>query len=462
MKKWAALILGASLGAGFLCGTTWDATFESSPAGTSLVSDLDTVIQLFKQEVRRRGSVETIYGNGTNDNGLLRLGGGRCYIQNAAPTDIVGPGAYVSSSSTFSATPLGTNEPGGTIDIGTGRCWIDLDGLDGVAGTGDDRQLNIWVDTVGWVASAPTAGSATAPNLIYNGSFEITSGTGSAASVSVPDGWTDIGVGAPTFSYTDPTAVSEGEGLAFNVTGVGAGDTGVQQTLAGLKASTRYLIRARANATTAGDVCNLNVTGGTVSPVNDATAATGAFETLEAAVTTTAVPGSLVVQLRTTNATDVCRWDHVTAFETNAQVSQPGIQVASVLTQTSTALTNTFVGAPNPLMTRAVTPPSPGYIVMAHADVTVIAGSQTAQVAVRLQENGATVAMSMCGTTQNAAGTQTCTLPLHHVNTSPTSGTTLSYTVDARESSGGLGTWNPLTGGDQTTSRLTVELIPTR
>lgn len=444
----------------FLIGTTWNAGYESSPAGSDLASDLDTFIQGFKAEVRQRAEVEHSWGSSTDDNGLHAMGSARCFVQNSAPTAINGGtaalGQYNSAASADGGTALTTDEVGAaTRDIGAGRCWVDLDGLDGVAGTIDDRQLNVWDETANAfvpVTARDIAGPGLAFNQVYNGSFEVTDGTGSTASTTAPAGWSNLDTA--TIAYVDPTAVTEGEGVALRTTAAGGALEGVRQTLANLKASTAYVFRARVRATS-GDTCTMGVTDGTTT-VSDVSTTTGAFETLEVSLTTTAVPANVTLDLTSTADTDVCDWDHVTVFERLPVVAQPGVQVCHDTDSSTTAdaytTINTWVDA---LVSCAVTVPGPGFVVEVHGQLVAdheVGG--TTSLAARLRENGTTtraVGVAAATADSDASGDfrDIAVVPVYYIVANPTPGDTLTFTLEAMPSQDGSGvSWDRNFGTD--------------
>ena len=262
----------ALIGLGLLCaamlGTVWNAGYEATPDGaTALASDIDTFFQTLKADVRKRAQVERIWGNGTDDNGLQQPGSARSFIQNAAPTDILGLGQYNSSADATAGTALSTDEIGATTrDLGVGRLWSDLDGPDNTAATPDDRMLATWDETNDrWVyQEAANSGVALASqrffdpvgksNLLYNGDFEATDGTG-ATSGSTATNWATVAT-APTISFTrPPSGTTEGDGVQVNLAR-GAGDGGIEQTVV-LKSDATYFVVARTRAS-GGASCELS------------------------------------------------------------------------------------------------------------------------------------------------------------------------------------------------------------
>src|SRR5262245_55396707 len=148
VKFWkrAAIVLGLSAAAGFATAASWNAGFEASPAGSDLVSTLDEVIRALKLEVRNRSAVEEVFGVGTDDNGLNRVGSARAFSATAAPTAIAGPGQYNAAAGAYDVATLTATELGASgIDIGTGRLWDDTDGsLTAATRTLDDHLLQVY------------------------------------------------------------------------------------------------------------------------------------------------------------------------------------------------------------------------------------------------------------------------------------------------------------------------------
>lgn len=461
-----ALLLGMT--AALSLGIVWNAGWEARPGGGDQAADIDLFINEFKREVADRDQVEHIFGpSSSDDNGLHRMGSARAFVSNAEPGAIDGPGQYNSTAGVVAGTLLITDEVGPTTrDLGAGRFWVDLDGLGATAE--DDRQLNVWSETANGFRAVRTelvGGMPVNHNLIYNGSFEITDGSGALASITIPSRWV-VQAPNPTFTYQDPTGVSEGEGLALNTTGTG-GQGGITQTLAGLKANTAYVVRVRAISIGAADLCNLHVSDGTTDTRDVSLAGPQtAYETLEVRITTTAVPAPVEVELETEAAGDVCRWDEVTVFEQFPQVAQPGIQVCRVADTSTGANYYTYGAWATVGTTCAVTPPGPGYIVKATGlvncdDDNLVSGTN---LLVRMQENGATV--DVASTSIQESTTASVMVGFTRVN--PTPGATLTYTLDGRVNSpAGANCDRNMddaaeTHGETVASWILVELIPTR
>lgn len=379
MKRFTFVLVVLLAWAPMLLGVVWNAAWEALPAGTDLASDLDPFIQEFKEELANRTAVESIFGIGSDDNGLMRVGSARCFIQNAAPTDIAGVGQYNSTAGAFVGTALTTEEIGAsTDDIGRGRCWVDLDGPDGVAGTPDDRSLATWDETNNrWVyagAANPTGTLADQRflfdpgkfNLVYNGSFELTDGDGDPAGTGTPTGWANV-AGPATYTYTASDA-SNGDGVHVDVTGVGAA-SGISQVLTNLKASTTYYAVARVDSDGV-DTCRMNTTGAATDLANQDTTS-AAFTTLSGTFVTAAALDTVTLQLLSVGAGDICHWDLVAVYETSSSrrgIGQPGSTIYTVLdTTTSATDCNGLFEVTilcSDLMRITVDPPGPGYLVM--------------------------------------------------------------------------------------------------
>jgi len=447
-------------------GDTWNAAWEARPADGDQASDIDLFFNEFKTEVRSRASVENIYGVGSDDNGLNRLGSARAFIQNTAPTDIVGPGQWNGAAEVFAGTLLSTDELGAsTADLGAGRFWVDLDGLDGASTASDDNQLNVWNEAsntfVPVTAQGADAAGIGASNLIYNGSFEITDGTGSIASTAVANRWADPNTA--TFAYDSVNDSTEGDGVAFEVIANGGVNEAATQTLAGLKESTTYVVRARVRPVVG--TCDLQVTGGAATVTDTSGAATGVFETVEVQPVTTAGPADLVVRLESNLAADECDWDHVAVYERNAVVPPPGIQAIFTQDIVNDATIDTTFGN-NPFLTTTVRVPSAGYIVQLDATMSLFVPNE--MMLARLVRDdcagGAFTAISpvlVAGGTYGAAADMRTNVTLNAVDVSPVPGGACIYRVEVRENGAVAGEVNPLVA-IQTGSSLRALILPVR
>jgi hypothetical protein len=461
-----------------LLGVAWNAAFEAVPDGaTDLVSDLDLFINDLKTEIRERAEVEMNFGGVSDDNGLMSLGSARVFPQNDEPDDInlavASRGQYDGTGE--AGTALDTEEVGAsTSDIGAGRLWADLDGLDGLAGTLDDNQLNIWDETADAFVpvKAVNVSGGVGTNLIFNGSWELTDGTGDetvsgACTVlgtsPCPVGWAPVTT--PDVAYAD-VAVSEGVGLALQVDSTGAGNEGVSQTLAGLKALTTYVVRVRANAT-AGDVCNINVDDGTTDNTVS-TQTTAVYELLETTITTTATPDDVVVSLRATGVGDICFFDHVTVYEQDPEVASPGYMISNFSASVDQSIGSSSCdilwreGTTDGVV--ALTVPGPGYMIRADAvsNATGTSGAAGGRGSLRLQQQidggGFVEVQRSWYWTEGGSNTFGDSMSIvGHIVMEPTAGSLYEYQLEWCTSNDSL-TVNGLSG----TTNLVASLIPIR
>ncbi len=145
-------------------------------------------------------------------------------------------------------------------------------------------------------------------NLLKNGSFED-----SALPVAnTPSGWTLEGT--PTVAVeTSNIAVGYGTRSA-KITGTGAANEGLNQTITGLKASTKYSIRWY-SMVTAGDTARLLTTGATTNADTDVTA-TSMTQSV-ATFVTDASGTDVVLKVVAKVATDIAYFDNIIVAEGN-------------------------------------------------------------------------------------------------------------------------------------------------
>ena len=154
--------------------------------------------------------------------------------------------------------------------------------------------------TDGSAAAAWFDGVSTGANLIQNPAFLDYLGSGTSA----PQGWAVKG--SPT--SIDGTATmdqAEGVGHAVTVTSAATAD-GIQQTLSGLKKSTRYLVEARTRPTTS--IHSLKTTGatGTFGDLDIDSADGGSvWATLAGVIETDSTPTDIVLSLEAEAGIDV-------------------------------------------------------------------------------------------------------------------------------------------------------------
>lgn len=121
----------------------WDLTYETNPAPGDVVSQGDDWIRQVKLDIRKRAEVEAHFGsvNG-DDNGLLRVGSARAFVQNAAPT-VIEQADYNNTTGSSGTATLSDNATNSSPaeKVGLGRLWLDT----------DDNVLYVYT-TAGWVA----------------------------------------------------------------------------------------------------------------------------------------------------------------------------------------------------------------------------------------------------------------------------------------------------------------------
>jgi hypothetical protein len=304
-----------------------------------------------------------------HDNGQHRLGSSRCFLTQAAPTIL---GETVSAAGVVVAGVIEDYQNDGTAgegtlvnlssnadseliyDVGHGRCWIDIDGADGVTnddctglgtddGTGapasggtnscctdtdvgtcdlDDNKLYVFLGVAGDGGSAPTGGQDgwievmaqhddttdfidAGRNVLFNGDFDHNGCTGT----DDPTGWTSIG--AETVAY-EVGAANQGAGCAAIVTD-GDGADGYSQVLSQLKGSTTYRVTAQVKEADTSDIC-------TLSTANADTDVTGmvsvgiSYTQLEGFFITGSALDDVTLSLISTATGDICTWDHITVY----------------------------------------------------------------------------------------------------------------------------------------------------
>jgi len=480
----------------------WNAAEEVIPDNSEAVSQANERMQSIKVNTRARGNVEHWWGDkpaaaGTDDNGMHRHGAARCFVQDGEPTTLSdGSGTLDSTTPGEQAVKNladSASNSGGAIedDVGHGRCWIDVDGADGVtaanctgAGTDDDTglpdtsgtsacctgagtgptcdddnamlytYLGVAGDTGGaWAAAkvteavladtatAMTAGGvsfttddqilAGSANLVYNGSFEATDGTGLAAATAVPSGW--AAVDAATFTYgttTDPD-VRWGDGVYAIVTDVDSGD-GMSITLNNLNTATTYKVIARVAEEAADDICTMTTTGA-LSDITPAVSAGIAWQTLSGTFTTHAtVLDDVTLIFTNTAAGDICNWDHVAVYQVGDvttdrdEVGVPGpVYVEAILTGGGVAMANAATVAAVSGLAVTVIPPTQNCIVDVHTEYSVIGSGNGAKVLCELWENATLKVNRFIKADEDEANDGT----MHYTTSNPTPGTALAYTL---------------------------------
>lgn len=453
-------------------GELWDATpnFEAEPGDTDPLSEADDRMNEIKVEVRRRGEVGHWWGSGTaptppgdDDNGLHRIGSARIFMADTAPTALdQSIGDYDSIVGTEQAeTDLdnSASNSGAAIgdDVGHGRLWADTNSaplnalwvFQGVAGDGNGAFDEVSV-AVGHGDDEILAGSY---NLVYNGTFEATDGTGAAAATGTPAGFTVID--AATFTYGTGAGDEDkrwGDGLYAIVTDVDGTD-GMQFVLTNLSMATTYRVIARVAEEAADDICTLATTGGLTNIAGEASAGI-AWQTLSGTFTTAAAAlDTVTVTFVSTAAGDICNWDNIGVYQVgDVTTDRDAVSMPSSIALYDSDTTTNVVPAWGakaavPNLSLEFTPPTPGWIIQVNA--LIVFGEEDSLLTSVVNcnfDNGADITGTQVnGSISHSAADSAQTIPLGYVAINPTPGTAITYTVECGEEFGGAGApeYNP-------------------
>jgi hypothetical protein len=452
----------------------WNAAEESVPANSDALSEANERMHDIKGNTRARAEVEHWWGDydDADDNGLHRHGSARCFVQTSEPT------VLSDSVSDFNllAQPNGVTDlndsasgSAGAIedDVGHGRCWVDTDGADGVDGNGDDNALYFYEGVAGddngaWVAVSGGSGNddeilAGSANLVYNGSFEATDGTGYATATTTPSGWADVT--SPTIAYTDGGAgdLRWGDGIFVTLTNSAADSEGISFEMDRLPANTFYKVIARAKDDGTG-TCTLDVTGEGGTAFTSDTTTTDAWETLSGTfgTDTTALDDNVLVTLVTNDEAgsgQACSWDHIQVYQignTTEDRDEVSVPTMVYVYAENTTLTTSIPGVSPTTVTDlqiTVTPPQPNCIVSVNAHVQAVDdGSQNGgdefELFCAIDENGTDVANSYSFINDNPsdeAHVRVATSShVTYTKGNPAPGTPLVYSMQCTDDSGGV------------------------
>jgi hypothetical protein len=549
MRKLALVILGlfvlvpVGVWAVTANNTSWNTAYEGLPADSDPLGDANEELHQTKLAIRNRAAVELcigsgftgsddgcpVIGTGDNDNGRLREGAARAFYDNGPITALQNPDYDVGGGA-------------GADGLDDGRLWIDSNDSNKfwVYNESAAAWQVVTVDRLTDEFDRDDEVLAGSYNLVYNGSFEATNGTGaldtgaisSAAdggggtsvtfttstphgmSVSdtvtitgttdyngtgipinfvtgltfnitdtwvsnqsgtwlnenpLPDGWTLIGT-MNSYAY-QTTETSEGPGLSLRTT-VGANDSGIEQALTGLKASTQYKVLVRVK-TGVGVTCRLHVDakGGTdLANQNSTTSAN--YTTLSGNFTTDASADADIELLHPLTGT-ACDWDHVAVYEVGDttverdEVSQPGSVVFSDASSATGACTSTYAGCAA-VVSVQVTPPGPGYVAMLSGVVHVGAPTEDIACVSRLWDGTTELIENHIGVDNEFGVAYTdYSLMSNYITDVLTPGTTVTYQIDVRETDSaarGCELFNSVGGSASETveHKLRAVLVPTR
>lgn len=453
----------------------WDTTEEAIPVNSESLSLANERMHDDRVNARARMEVEHwvgSVGDGSDDNGMHRDGSARCFAQDAEPSALTNSMGTLDSTAPNrkDVTDLddSASNSGGAVadDVGHGRCWIDTNNSNtfqafiGVAGDDNGAWADVKVGSAGTADNVTAAGGgsletddqilAGSPNLVYNGSFEASDGTGSASSTTVPVGWALVTT--PTIGYTDPSGDdSYGEGYQVDVTNAGVANEGISFELDALPEDAFYKVIARAIDDGTAE-CTLDVTGEGGTAFTPVATTTNAWETLSGTfgTSTSAKDDDVLITLVTTGAdTTVCSWDHVRVYQylgdsdvitdDRAELSTWGGVI--LVTDTVTIETGMADDTPAQVGTLAVTvtPPSQNCVVEVDAVIAVQLSPDTADqilgVTCLIDENSSTKTIANFGganvTWEGTSGTDQASfnIPLHYDLANPAPGTPLVYEV---------------------------------
>jgi hypothetical protein len=342
----------------------------------------------------------------------------------------------------------------------------------GMIGLAAVRQgaASVGTDDVSWY-DVP----ARAQNLIQNGSFAIDDDT--AAANAAPPGW-DL-IGTPTLALGTETEAGDGNTLV--VTGAGAADSGIAQSLLGLKPSTRYLVYAMVKVTGGGDTLTIetdDTLGGVGADATsdfidldyDLTSAThGTMAPVAAIFQTDSTPTDIRLSFLAVTVGDIFEIAHVGVYECNAnpyhgpgryvfRLSDDGTDTNRISTGGGwTTIRDDVAGAPVE-MSISVNPVQ-GSQIRASAQVTYSAADVASVKGLRLLEDGTAVDVSYMETHVAA---DVITLFVSYTNMAPAPGTALTYTIEGASVSGAMDTGfagTGFTGTPPAVNWLEVEVI---
>jgi hypothetical protein len=304
---------------------------------------------------------------------------------------------------------------------------------------------------------------ARGPNLVKNPSFA----DGSAGSSTPPDGWTDLGTGTPTFSSVALAAatLTEGKGRELRIQAGSAAVAGVTQTLSGLKASTQYLVVARARSTTS--AVHLKTTGADAASsfrnIDDSSTSTS-YVTLKGVIKTDSTPTNIVLQLTTNGANgDDVKFAFCGVYECAAD----HVQICGTPTAEDSAVTSYNVPAASFTaisdISETVVCPGDGFEIHVEATFHFENTSGTSrEVGLNVVENGSAVADHYREFTIVNGDFHTETVIYKKI--SPTPGTAYAYTFTTRASGGSSGDIQSpgsaaVTGAGTKTNRVYVRAV---
>lgn len=480
-KRIAALCISLLIPTGAEAqSTSWVASgFEDQPTSTAPIIEGDDRIRETRREVRFRLDVEHQFGDDvSDDNGLHRLGAARAFVSDTAPTAIVqndhdNTGGGGATTLTVSPSNRTVSVDGANEVLGDGRLWIDSDGPEAtgsqsvaVDGDFDDSTLFVWDTTSNSFVIAKTQHFSTVPpgsvNLIYNGGFDLWNVTAPAAGGNT--GWTLVNT--PTTLALEANTNSEdvGDGNHLRMIDTGQANSGISQTLDGLKGNTTYMAVAIVQDDV--EVCDFTSTGGS-SNFSLASDDSGNWQKLAGTfVTNTDGTTDVVINLLVNSTTSDCDWNSVGVYEVGNETIgpnwPPGSTSIVVEQDTDTTIdqdmnSSVFTIHPN-IAAQSVVPSRPGQVILVlstacwESDST---GNVTIDFRIRQTSPSATTVSSASTNNYNEVQATGCQTMFYFVAI-PTVGDTYTFELQGLAEAVNID-WND--AATRSTSNLSVMLL---
>ncbi len=408
----------------------WDTSFEGEGDTDTTVEELPDFTNETRRETGDRGETELCWGtfdaegchandetdSTVTDSGRSREGSARVFMEDDAPT------------------ALHALDQDGSATLDQGRLWVESDSTpDNLLQVYDTSQF----DDVHVRSTAVQQGSF---NLVYNGSFEATDGTGEDDSATgTPAGFSVIDAATFTYGDTADPDVRWGDGIYLIATDVDGTD-GFSVVLNNLDTATTYRVVARVAEEDASDICTVTTTGALVD-MTSAVSAGVAWQTLTGTFTThLTVLDDVTVTFVSTAAGDICNWDNIAVYQLDTvtanrdEISMPGtIALWDTYTDATTAVPSSQAAVPT--LGIRITPPSQGWIV--HVGYTISAGDAGDDydhfVTCNLDEGGSDVTGTLHANGPADMGTSrdiNFSITSNYININPAPGVELVYTVE--------------------------------
>ncbi len=436
MRRFLA-ILTSLMVASAAYAVDWDGDFETEGDSATTVAALPDIDNATREETNNRGETELCWGtfdgngcatsdetsSGTTDNGRSREGSARVFMSDAAPT------------------VLHALDNKGSAALDQGRLWVDSNST-------PVNVLQVYDAALEDVHTRSTAVQQGSFNMVYNGSFEATDGTGEDDSATgTPAGFAQVG--SATYTYADTTTpdVRWGDGIYVVVDSVGNGG-GMNTVLNNLPTATTYRIVARVAEAASDDICSIATTGALADLATTSSAGT-AWGTLTGTFTThLTVLDDVTITFLGTDSTDVCHWDNISVYQLDTvtanrdEISMPGLVAIfdSDSTANTTNVPTSIAAVPN--LAVNFTPPSQGWVVQVGYSVAVgkDATSWDGFAKCNLDLNSSAISSTLsAGGPGDMANTDAVLFNINssYLNISPAPGTELAYTVECLAPNGG-------------------------